>query len=176
MRRLAIFSLALYSALVVGVGAALLAGSIQPISKSVATYHLADCEHPCWIGIIPGKTSREEVRMRVVALLRSLPGYSFNNETFRYDSLRFTLRDAKHKREVMIDVTCLTHDEVVSSCAIGWNPDLEVGVPTLTDLQSLLGKPDSVSWSPGIITQIYGDAYHGTALLALANWMRPNDR
>src|SRR3954469_16615948 len=107
MRRVAIFSLALCGILTLGVIVSLLIGSIQPVSASVATFHLADCARPCWMGIIPGKTSREEAQTRIVNMLRTLPGYSFNNETFRYDSMRFTLRDTtKFNGEVMIDVTC----------------------------------------------------------------------
>lgn len=45
--------------------AALLIGRAQPTPPRVAMLHLTDCELPCWIGIVPGKTTLFEAWSRL---------------------------------------------------------------------------------------------------------------
>src|SRR5258708_19418668 len=49
----------------VATGVALLLGRAQPMPDQLALLHLGDCQLPCWIGIVPGKTTVGEARQRI---------------------------------------------------------------------------------------------------------------
>src|SRR5438067_348965 len=46
-------------------------GSRQPASNILAQLHLTDCALPCWLGIMPGKTSFDEAVQHVTAVYPS---------------------------------------------------------------------------------------------------------
>ncbi len=43
-------------------------GSRQPASDILGQLHLTDCALPCWLGIMPGKTSSDEAAQRITAV------------------------------------------------------------------------------------------------------------
>src|SRR5688572_30550738 len=68
MRRLLSTICLLLAALVVMVSAARVVGQQRPASPLLATLRLTDCVSPCWIGIVPGKTTIEDARERISAV------------------------------------------------------------------------------------------------------------
>lgn len=62
MRRLLFLLSGAFLLLGIFVVAALLIGRAQPTPPRVAMLHLTDCELPCWIGIMPGKTTIQEAQ------------------------------------------------------------------------------------------------------------------
>src|SRR5512143_1729163 len=62
------------SLLLLLVSASVLIGRRQ-LEHSLPNYlRLTDCTPPCWIGIVPGKTSLDEARERMQAMYGSMPG------------------------------------------------------------------------------------------------------
>ena len=55
--------LGLWLALMLVIGASVIIGHQQPDISSVL--QLGNCDLPCWIGIVPGRTTLQEARMRV---------------------------------------------------------------------------------------------------------------
>src|SRR5437868_1860445 len=54
-------------------GIAMITGRLQPIPPRIAILHLNDCQLPCWIGIIPGKTTMAEALNRTKQVYANLP-------------------------------------------------------------------------------------------------------
>ena len=60
----------------VATGAALLLGRAQPMPDQLALLHLGDCQLPCWIGIMPGKTTVGEARQRIKDVYGKMSGFA----------------------------------------------------------------------------------------------------
>src|SRR5688572_24925895 len=65
MRRLIFSTTALIVVFSLTAPISILIGRHQPLPERVAMLHLTDCELPCWIGIVPGKTTVGEAVERV---------------------------------------------------------------------------------------------------------------
>src|SRR5579871_2579767 len=80
--------------IIIFIAAAAITGAIfigrqQPTSNRAAFLHLNDCELPCWIGIIPGKTTLTEAENRIRQTYESIPGYQLSqiDNTFTFTNL-----------------------------------------------------------------------------------------
>jgi hypothetical protein len=77
--------LTLWLILTVGIGLALLIGRQNPPSPQIAMLHLSECKPPCWIGIVPGKTTLSEARKRVKEVYGSITGYELTERSNGFD-------------------------------------------------------------------------------------------
>jgi hypothetical protein len=61
---------------------AVILGRSLPVRPGLAMLHLSDCALPCWIGIIPGKTTLLEARKQIQEVFGKSPDYRivFSNE------------------------------------------------------------------------------------------------
>jgi hypothetical protein len=57
-------------------------GFEQPFPRSISQLHLRDCAPPCWIGIIPGITSVEEAKARLIATYKSQSDFQIKDSGF----------------------------------------------------------------------------------------------
>jgi NhaP-type Na+/H+ or K+/H+ antiporter len=60
----------LWIALIVVLGFVRIVGKLKLPSGDIALLHLTDCTPPCWIGIVPGKTTIEEAEALLSATYR----------------------------------------------------------------------------------------------------------
>jgi hypothetical protein len=67
MRKVLAVSLALFIFLTTAIFSARMVGQAQPIPRSITQLHLLDCTLPCWIGIIPGETTVETAKNKLIA-------------------------------------------------------------------------------------------------------------
>src|SRR5258707_8222360 len=100
LRWLVIRIAVLWIMLAVAVSGAILIGRRQPIPDRIALLHLNDCELPCWIGIVPGKTTLGETQDRIKQVYGAIPGYEL-----RTTDLGFALTSQTQDDEIIIRLT-----------------------------------------------------------------------
>ncbi len=66
MRRLLWLSGVLALALTLSVGVSTLAARRRSMPRLLSRLHLTDCAPPCWIGIVPGETTIQAARSRII--------------------------------------------------------------------------------------------------------------
>jgi hypothetical protein len=145
-RPLVLYTLRLSIALAVFAGAAILTGIVQPPSDWVTLLHLNDCELPCWIGIVPGKTTFAEAQRQIEAVYRNNSAYGFKE----YGYNGFGVINVQTSQSLIIrlasDVENISPDVVQR---IYLQPYYEQGEffvqPLLGELWNNLGNPQAVS-------------------------------
>jgi hypothetical protein len=138
MRRLIFSTTALIVVFSLTAPISILIGRHQPLPERVAMLHLTDCELPCWIGIVPGKTTVGEAVERVKQTYPNLEFTSFTDESGSY----VTGMDSD-KLQVQFGIT--TYDAVVQNMGIylKFRPSVSLG-----ELYSILGEPDTIWPAP----------------------------
>jgi hypothetical protein len=62
---------------------ALLLGRTQPMPDRVALLRLDDCHLPCWIGIVPGKTTVGQARQRIRDVYGKMMGFAVDESEIK---------------------------------------------------------------------------------------------
>jgi hypothetical protein len=129
--------LAIWLMLILCASASLFIGRQQPPPLYLALLHLTDCELPCWIGIVPGKTTVEEAQKRIIAV--------YGTELTRYEAYKaFTIVDLPSDS---IDVT---------------SPNVSIRVGDETRLTRISVNEGKL----GIVSEIFFEFLKGQYLLA----------
>jgi hypothetical protein len=141
MRRLILWIIGLIAIFSLTALIPILIGRRQPLPERVAMLHLTDCELPCWIGNVPGKTTVGEARDRVRQTYPHLEFTYFTDErglyVFGMDSERF---------EVQFGVKYeATSNAVVENI---WLYPKRYPSVSLGELYSILGPPDMIWPAP----------------------------
>ncbi len=85
MRWLLVRTLALIVLLTIAVSVGVLIGRAQPPPPNVAFLHLDECQLPCWIGIVPGKTTLTEAKKLIsVAFPQELGELQYDEGVWHY--------------------------------------------------------------------------------------------
>ncbi len=168
MRRLV---LALWFALTVTTGITVLAGRRQPTSARLAMLRLTDCALPCWIGIVPGKTTLDEAHAIIESAFGQSPDYDFSAAwSDSSDLLPVILSEkANWANSIWIGLR-VRPDRVVDSIVFYFDrPDNPI---TVADLHNLFGAPSyvklpnlSVDRSNEFVLT-YGDDFSGAKIYA----------
>lgn len=123
-----------------------LIGSLQPIPENVAILHLTDCEFPCWIGIIPGKTTLGEARQRVRQIYGNLPGYIISETSAGDFSVTSDIRYedegpmSRGLSEIILESGDSTDQSIVEIIVL-WEIIPSRNNPDIGSLQGILGSP-----------------------------------
>ncbi len=112
--------------------------------EAVQILHLTDCRLPCWLGIIPGKTSFDEAAQRVSA---TYPHMQIIGHMTIYAN--FQLGSSYGNAEITTRKDGIVHQMVLTLPASG-------GI-TLGDLGSLYGAPACQSGQPNLVP-VYGSS------------------
>lgn len=75
MRRLLLYSVGLCLLMIAPIAGIVLIGRASPIPDRLTMLHLTDCQIPCWIGIVPGKTTIAQARAYIDAVYGASPKY-----------------------------------------------------------------------------------------------------
>src|SRR5260221_14555995 len=78
MRRFLIWAFLLWISLMGRIAIAVSIGNQHPLPHTLKQLRLADCLIPCWAGITPEKTSRDDAIKQIAALSGTLTLYSSN--------------------------------------------------------------------------------------------------
>lgn len=132
------------SILTVLISAAIFIGRQHPPAAYVAWLHLTDCKLPCWLGIVPGKTTLAEARTRIfkafpgsVQTNKGNPGYFLINDTRDH----FVAQVAINLGEISVE------DKTVVDTVYVLTTQLDRALSSqmnLGELQSVIGAPISV--------------------------------
>src|SRR5260221_10010058 len=71
---------------------AVLLGRKTAVSPAIVMLHLSECILPCWVGIVPGKTTVAEARENIAHVYGENSVYKVSNT----DNHRFTIIDTEH--------------------------------------------------------------------------------
>jgi hypothetical protein len=126
---------------------AVLFGRQQPLPESVAMLRLTDCELPCWIGIVPGKTTIGEARDRV---LRTYPDLKFDNSTDGGGFYFFIMNSDRFRVEFGVEHK-VTDDAVVERIWLSKNS----GLAGVAEFYSTLSNYEQGWLDPNAPAQIY---------------------
>jgi hypothetical protein len=186
MRRRLSLLLVLVAVLVVMAGVARVAGQHRPAPTLMATLRLADCAPPCWIGIVPGQTTIEDARLRMMAVYGGQPDqYILDFDGGMPRGLLWASLDNARESVGVIWITIdAQSDNVVDVIRFDFNSIYVEKQPTLGELHSLLGVPSRAVFSPGAIgttsatmAMAYGDDYQGTLIFTMwyprFHWTQP---
>lgn len=175
MRRLLSLICLLLAVLVVTVSAARVVGQQRPASPLLATLRLTDCVSPCWIGIVPGKTTIEDARERINTVYGKPGEYTLTFDGAMPSGLIWASLD--HARE-SFGVVWITldaqSDNVVDVIRFDFNSIYVEKLPTLGEFHQLLGAPSRMVLSAGAIgpmnatmAMAYGDDVQGTLIFTM---------
>ncbi len=121
-------------------GVAVLIGRMQPPPERLAALHLTYCAPPCWIGIMPGKTTIDEASKRIEAVYGITPAHYANEHGDQF--LDFCQADD------MPPITLAAQgDDVVLEVSFNLGGGDPIPVPeknrlTLGELYSVFGEPN----------------------------------
>jgi hypothetical protein len=167
MRWLILRALALWFVLLLCSSVSLLIGRQQPPPLYLALLHLTDCEFPCWIGIVPGKTTVAEARERIIAVYGiELTRYETDKALTFVDELSLRINPTTaFEIRIEQEIDDETHDVnvrvirdqngIISSVLI----DFYGGDHLFAQLQALVGTPMRIQALPG--SQVYSLFYKG---------------
>ena len=98
-------------AVILALSAAVFVGRQKPLPAAFAIYHLSDCKLPCWIGIIPGKTSLGEALARIDSTY-CLARYKCSTIYDHYDDTSWIeIVDSKSNDRLAVNFNELTIDQ-----------------------------------------------------------------
>jgi hypothetical protein len=130
------------SAIVIAVGV----GRTQPIPRQIAVLHLDECQPPCWLGILPGKTTFQEAWQSIVS--KYDPERYLITEDYDSDRVIWvSIRSADYY--LLIELYVSRYDEVIGVIVDEiWLHYILTGprnsAPTTADLVTVLGYPQKV--------------------------------
>ncbi|MBX3066915.1 MAG: hypothetical protein KF726_28300 [Anaerolineae bacterium] len=115
-------------------------------------FHLGDCAAPCWIGIIPGKSSVAEA---VTHIQSRFPDSAYKFASVQQNQLRWYVVSSRTDRRylsiafnVSEDAAAITDSTIVKQITILTNPASKL---TLADWHNLLGQPQGMSVTFGAV-------------------------
>jgi hypothetical protein len=120
-------------------------------SEWMQLLHLTDCELPCWIGIVPGATTLGEAQMQLrmaysdTSLYNLVEGEYFSRITHlptgNQVRIGFFIQDVE-----------VTNASIVQGISLepGAMTEDEISRPMLSDLEDVLGVPETVRLASGI--------------------------
>ncbi len=155
------------------VSASVVIGRQQPAPSLSRLLRLADCPLPCWIGIVPGKTTVGEARERIRIAYAAMPGASLAFDPVSSFSLLWVSLGKRDNGLGSIGIRLDTRgDGVIDTIAFDLSLVGQQGQVTLADLYALYGAPPGVARldpgvnSPNDLALVYGDEERGAIVFA----------
>jgi len=145
VRRFILLTVTLFLLCTASIGTAILIGRQQPLPERIRALHLTDCAPPCWIGIVPGKTTMHEAQEIVNEIFKKSP-YTLVWDTTFSPNLTFHLFQPPNSIKILI--VHINKDLLNEN--VGWidispeTSDHNDRLPTIADLIALWGSPTCV--------------------------------
>ena len=132
-------------------GGAQVAGRLQAAPRSIARFHLSDCQPPCWIGIVPGMTTIAEAKTRLVSTFSGQGGLQVKDAGFAdgntlANAVENTIEGNDFLLYVRLDISPLVDGRTETVQSIGLfeaRPDRRSDSPTVRDILALFGAPQT---------------------------------
>jgi hypothetical protein len=144
MRKFVLYVLLFCLIFAAGSSVAIFIGRRQLPPEWLAALHLTDCAPPCWIGIIPGKTTLDEAKKAVKLVLNRSPVSEINQG--QYLRLAYTLPVQSQSQHFVVELTAKA-DRLVRTISFGHRENSALvtkGGPTLAELQGIFGSPKRI--------------------------------
>jgi hypothetical protein len=173
MRRFVVFSLLTIGLFVLATVTTVFAGRLQAAPLPVAMLRLSYCAIPCWIGIVPGKTTADEARTRIKAMYGNSPEFELSITWADVTGILpvIVVPKGATQRSIWIGLH-VRGDGIVDSIVFSFaNADQPI---TLADLHTLLGPPSYMMPPNMMLDRIddlvltYGDDDRGAKVYATA--------
>jgi hypothetical protein len=145
---------------------ALLIGRSQPAPESLRRLHLTDCELPCWIGILPGKTTVAEAKEQILRTFKNTDAYEVEFHEAN-SKLTFGITDKSAGRElyrVFGDITEFEQSTMVDRLRFGVQGS-DGKYLSFADLYPAAGNPQYVQEFEDYYSQSLITYYDGRVLV-----------
>jgi hypothetical protein len=127
-----------------------LVGGQQAVPASIARLHLTDCMPPCWIGIVPGETTIEQAKARMVAIYGEHDGVQIRDAGFADGYVSSTAMENTIEGDDLYLFVRLNHstlvdgrNEIVESIDLFGSSDAKSDYgPTVAEVLGAFGPPD----------------------------------
>jgi hypothetical protein len=107
---------------------AVVVGRQMPTPPHVADMHLKDCELPCWIGIVPQKTTIQEAAARLYEVYGREPDKRIDAVNLTRSTSTYTISDKSQGRLMTIHMlTIPNNSEVVDRVEVALHKRIQVG-------------------------------------------------
>jgi hypothetical protein len=144
MRWLLRFSILLLLILALLTGVTRLLGQSQPNPALIDMLHLTECAPPCWIGIVPGKTTLTEARTRIINVFGQ-SGYLLTFDLISAPGLAWINVEQPADPIGILLITLTAHDNrVVDTITFDFSSIYLRDRIYLADVINLLGSPSRV--------------------------------
>jgi len=149
-------------------GMALFIGHRQPVSPQIHAWRLDECAKPCWMNIVPGKSTIPEAYQQVSAVLKPV-GYTLEPLPPSWNDLGAFLKIKDKSGRVDPDAIILFAGKTILVDEFGvWRGQVDPIMPTFGDFVSLFGSPTCVSstleTNTVILTMYYNDSTEKSTL------------
>jgi hypothetical protein len=149
-------------------------GRQQPIPDRLNFLRLTECAPPCWIGIVPGKTSLETAYNRIYEVFSQLPNTRIRVEPHPPPGETRIFIEQQNELPKILWITILfDYRNVVSSIALGLRNAISedgsvlvnpfAAIPNVAELLTVLGTPTKLHLpnkslnDVGFFELVYGD-------------------
>jgi hypothetical protein len=151
-----------------------LIGVQQPHSWSIEFFHLDSCKPPCWLGIVPGKTSLDEAKAIVEQAYGNSSDYSLTIIS-EPNIVAAKVREQGTDTE-LVWIRIVTTRRAVSSISLQFSEESrEDIVLTMGDIHSLFGTPQFFGFRNSYSPVVYG-CTQGAAVFSISgNYPQPNE-
>lgn len=144
MRRLVRFSILLLLIMALLTGVTRLLGQAQPNPALIEMLHLSECAPPCWIGIVPGKTTLTEAKARIIAAYGQ-SGYLLTFDLISAPGLAWINVERPADPVGILLITLTAHDNrIVDAITFDFSSIYLRDRIHLADVIKLLGSPSRV--------------------------------
>src|SRR5262245_58543871 len=166
MKRFTVLSLAVIGLCTLSAGTTVFAGRQQPGAERLAMLRFDNCAIPCWIGIVPGKTTTEQARSIIKSIFGNSSEYALSvASTEGADLLPVILSERANPVNTTWIGLRVRSDRVIDSIVFSFaDPSNPI---TLADVHNLFGAPSYVRLPSladdrsGNLVLTYGSVYSG---------------
>src|SRR5258706_13524101 len=110
MRTFMVFFAALFFAVSLILGTAVVIGRAQPLPSRLTDLRLTDCTMPCWLGIIPGTTTLDEAAQQLHSAFNDKSPYRVDYDPTSRDGLVIYTLFPRSAIPGLVSVTFIAQD------------------------------------------------------------------
>ncbi len=131
------------------IGLTLLIGRTQPVLQQLHAWRLDECVRPCWMGIVPGRSTVPEAYKQVATLLQSF-GYTLDPlgpSWSNFGSVFLKIRDNKGHIYPNAIFTFVGQTKTLDELDVSVLPgEIEPAMPTFGEILNEFGSPTCLTF------------------------------
>jgi hypothetical protein len=147
MRRLLLRVLIMCLLMVVLLSTSARLGQLQPLPERLAMLHLLECAPPCWIGIVPGRTTLAQAKALIEEVFAGDAGYTVQ------------VVSTQNVVEKLLDVTILSKTQPITERVFLRTKVFTDNAP-IQEVEFNFAYPDGYHYALGDLVNFFGGPQH----------------